>query len=111
MLILRFIRIGRKNDPSFRLVVTEKTRPPRSGFSVENLGFYNPVKKTTQLNEERIKYWISKGAKLSDTVNNLLVKNKVIPGEKIDVHAKSKKTEKKEAPAGAPAETEAKPKE
>lgn len=74
-------------------MVVDSRRPPRSGSCVENLGFYNPKKKTAQLKSERVQYWISKGAKSSNTVHNLLIKNKVITGKKIDVSAKKKKTE------------------
>lgn len=90
MLKIRLTRVGRKNDPSFRVVVIDSRKATRAGSSIENLGSYEPKKKTTQLKSERIQHWISKGAKLSDTVHNLLIKNKVITGKKIDVSAKKK---------------------
>lgn len=77
MLVIRFQRVGRKNDPAFRLVVTEHTVKPQGKY-LELLGSYHPKTKHTVLKNERILYWMSQGAKLSDTAHNLLVKNKVI---------------------------------
>ena len=98
MLVIRFLRVGKKNQPFFKIVVTDKRKPPRAGRFVEELGFYNPLKKEKALKAERIKYWMSVGAKPSDTVYNLLISEKVIEGKKIDVHKKSKK-KKEEAAA------------
>ncbi len=85
MLKVRLQRVGRKNDPSFRVVVTDSRRGPKSGNYIENLGSYNPRAKSLNLNGERIKHWIANGAQVSDTVHNLLVKEKVIEGKKINV--------------------------
>ncbi len=73
MLRIRLARTGKKNSPSFRIVVAEHSNPVKSNF-VEVVGFYNPVQtpKLLEFNEERIKYWISVGAKPSDTVASLL---------------------------------------
>jgi len=91
MLVIRFRPIGKKNQPIFRIVVTEKKNSPRAGRRVERLGFYNPLTKEFSVKKERVLYWLSKGAKCSDTVHNLLLKKKVIEGKKIDVRKKSKK--------------------
>lgn len=91
MLVIRFQPIGKKNQPTFRIVVTEKTNSPRAGRRVERLGFYNPLTKEFSVEKERVLYWLSKGAKCSDVIHNLLVRKKVIEGKKIDVHKKSKK--------------------
>jgi small subunit ribosomal protein S16 len=98
MLSIRFFRIGKKGNPFFRIVVTDKRNSAKGGRFVEILGHYNPRKKEEkELKEERIKYWISVGAKPSVTVHNLLIKEGIIKGEKIKAHAKSKKkTEGKE---------------
>ena len=72
MLVIRFFRVGKKNQPSFKIVVTDKRRPPRGGRFVEEVGFWNPLTKEKLLKKERIKYWLSVGAKASDTVRNLL---------------------------------------
>lgn len=82
MLVIRFQRVGRKNDPAFRIVLTEKRSKPKSGER-EILGSHHPHTKTTILKEERILYWLSKGAKASGTVHNLLIAKGVIKGKKI----------------------------
>jgi len=104
MLVIRFFRIGKKNQPSFKIVVTDKRKPARAGRFVEEVGFYNPVTKEKILKNERIKYWLSVGAKPSPTVFNLLVSEKIIEGKKIPVHKKAKKKEEKPTEA-KPAET------
>lgn len=84
MLVIRFQRVGRTNDPAFRVVVTERRSKPKSG-ELEILGSYHPKTKGTILKNERILYWISKGAKASDTVHNLLVSKGVLKGAKRNV--------------------------
>src|SRR3989344_2849730 len=84
MLMIRFQRRGRKNDPSYRIVVTEKRSKPKSG-ELEILGSYHPKTKETILKNERISYWFSKGAKASPTVHNLLITKGVIQGKKVNV--------------------------
>lgn len=73
MLMIRLSRIGKKKHPFYRVVVTEKTRP-RNGRFVEIVGTYDPAKKPAiiQLNEERVQYWIGKGAQPTDTVRSFL---------------------------------------
>ncbi|MFC1756717.1 30S ribosomal protein S16 [Patescibacteria group bacterium] len=93
MLRIRMTRVGRKHDPTFRVVVVDSKKATRSGAYLEKLGFCNPRKNNFQLNAERIKYWISKGAQTSDTVHNLLVSEKIVEGGKLNVSAKSKKKE------------------
>jgi len=78
MLVIRLFRVGKKNQPSFKIVVTDKRSPPRAGRFVEGVGFYNPLTKEKVLKTERIKYWLSKGAKPSETLYNLLVSEKII---------------------------------
>ncbi|MDP3729246.1 MAG: 30S ribosomal protein S16 [bacterium] len=82
MLVIRFQRVGRRNDPAYRIVVTEKRSKPKSG-GVEILGSYHPKTKQTAIKNDRVLYWLSKGAKLSSTVHNLMISNKVISGNKI----------------------------
>lgn len=86
MLVIRLFRIGKKKQPSFKIVVTDKRRPPKGGRFVQEVGFYNPLTKEKILRAERIKYWLSVGAKPSDTVHNLLIKEKIITGKKIPIH-------------------------
>lgn len=73
MLMIRLSRIGKKKHPFYRVVVTEKTRP-RNGRFVEIVGTYDPSKNPAviSLKDERVQYWISKGAQPSDTVRSFL---------------------------------------
>ena len=84
MLMIRLQRVGRTNDPAFRLVLAEKRSKPKSG-ALEILGSYHPKTKATILKNERILYWLSKGAKLSATAHNLLIAKGVNKGKKINV--------------------------
>ena len=79
MLAIRLSRIGKKKQPFYRVVVTEKTRP-RDGRFVEILGTYDPRKKPAEikLNAERIKYWLGCGARPSDTVRSFLRNQKIV---------------------------------
>ena len=104
MIVIRLFRTGKKNQPFFKIVVTDKRKPARPGRFLEELGFWNPLTKEKNLKAEQIKSWLAKGAKTSATVHNLLVKEKIIEAKKIAVHKKSKK-KKEEKPA------EVKPKE
>jgi len=94
MLKIRFLRVGKKNQPAFKIVVINSKQAPRSGKFVEEVGFFNPLTKEKVLKKERILYWLKVGAKPSDPVFNLLVSEKIIEGKKIPVHKKKK--EKKE---------------
>lgn len=99
MLKIRLQRIGRKNDPAFRVVLTDSKNSTKSGRFLEILGTYNPKAGEKNLNKnfeaDRIKYWMSKGAKLSDTMHNFLVHDKIIGGKKINVLPKKKPTQKR----------------
>ncbi len=68
-------RIGAKNKPAFRIVVTDG-RSPRDGRFIEELGTYLPEKKGDNftLDLERAKYWLSKGAQPSETVASFIKK-------------------------------------
>ena len=84
MLMIRFQRVGRKNDPAFRIVVTEKRSRPK-GAGVETIGSFHPKTKHTIINGERARYWIGKGAHPTPRVHNLLIHEKVIEGKKVSV--------------------------
>ncbi len=90
MLMIRFQRIGRANDPAFRISVLEKERAAQAGDIVEQVGTYNPKSKAVTLNNERVLHWIAMGAQPTDSVRNLLINQKVIEGKK--VNALPKKT-------------------
>ncbi len=113
MLKIRLQRTGRTNDPSYRVVVTEHTNGPKSGRANEVLGSYNPKSKVRILKEDRIKYWLSMGAKASGTMHNMLVSTGIVKGKKINVLPKKTVPKKDEpvaeaAPAAAPAAAEVK---
>ncbi|MBU3896123.1 30S ribosomal protein S16 [Patescibacteria group bacterium] len=99
MLVIRFTRIGKKNQPTFRIVVVDKRRSASAGKCTEILGSKSPLTKKVVLNAERIKYWISKGAQPSDSVKNLLIKEKVIEGTKVAIKMKKKEVVSPAAPA------------
>lgn len=84
--MIRLQRVGRKNEPVFRLVLTDSKNGPKSGKYLEVLGSYDPRKenKVEQFDIEKIKAHISKGAQLSNTVHNFLVTKKVIEGKKVN---------------------------
>lgn len=91
MLVIRLFRVGKKNQPFFKVVITDKRSKPKAGRFVEEVGFYNPLTKEKNLKTERIRYWLAKGAKPSETIYNLLVSEKIVEGKKIPLHKKSKK--------------------
>ena len=94
MLAIRLIRIGKKHSSDFRMVVTDKRNPPRGGRFLEVLGHYNPKLKKKGFKEERVKYWLKKGARPSATCHNLLVGAGIIKAEKIKIKISSRKKEK-----------------
>jgi len=111
MLRLRLQRVGRRNDPSFRMVITEKTNSTKSGKFLEIVGSYDPRKDTKSIDKERIVYWMSKGAKATGTVHNILVDEGVINEKKINVLPKKRPvvkevTEEKKEESVAPATSE-----
>jgi small subunit ribosomal protein S16 len=79
---IRLRRVGRKGQASYRIVVAEQTAA-RDGRSVATLGHYNPRQKNAELavNAEQVRYWLSKGAKPTDTVRSLLKKAGVFKTE------------------------------
>jgi small subunit ribosomal protein S16 len=99
MLMIRLQRIGRKNEPSFRLVLTDSKNSTKSGKFLEILGSHNFRKDGTVLKADRIKHWMSVGAQVSDTAHNLLLSNKVITGKKKNVLPKKTVPKKEEVAA------------
>lgn len=112
--MIRFQRIGRKNDAAFRIAVLEKASGPKAGKYVDLVGTYNPKTKATTLKPDLIKGWMEKGAQVSDSVHNLLVKEGVLEGAKKPVIAKAvleknvAKRKAEEEAAAAKAEADAK---
>ncbi len=86
MLIIRLQRVGKKNEPTFRIVLTDSKNGPKSGKFLEILGSYDARDKNeTKINADRVKQLISQGAQLSDTVRNYLINQKIIEGKKVNV--------------------------
>ena len=115
---IRLARGGAKKRPFYSIVVAD-SRNPRDGRFIEKVGTYNPLlarddEKRVQYNDERVKYWLSKGAKPTDRVARFLAAqglvkwehgnnpNKAKPGQKAQERAAEKA--EKEAAANAPAE-------
>ena len=71
MVRIRLRRMGLRNRPTYRVVAID-SRLARDGRYLEMLGHYDPRKKITELNHERIQYWLSKGAQPSATVDKLI---------------------------------------
>lgn len=101
MLTIRLTRVGRKNDPSFRVIVIDSKRKVKAGNYLEMLGSYDPRVDRVELKADRIKHWMSHGAQVSDTVHNLLVTKKIIDAKKINILPAFKAPEV--APVAAPA--------
>jgi small subunit ribosomal protein S16 len=95
MLAIRLSRFGKKRQPIYRIIVLEKSKD-NFGDYLENLGHYNPRTKVCEVKKDRILYWISKGAKPTPTVHNLLVDQNVIKGPKVRAFTIKKKKKKKE---------------
>lgn len=105
MLTLRLQRIGKKGQPSYRLVVAER-RSKMGAPPTEDLGAYNPFTKQATFKAERVQHWIGVGASPTVTVHNLLVKNGVVDAPKKKVYMKQavvKAEEPEAAKAEAPA--------
>jgi len=103
--MIRLQRVGKKHDPSFRVVLTDSKNSTKSGRFTEVLGSYDARKGSAQLKKDRILYWLSVGAKTSVTVHNLLVSNKIVSKKKLNALPKKKKVEssKEEAKTETPA--------
>jgi small subunit ribosomal protein S16 len=116
MLMIRLQRTGRKHEPTFRVVLTDSKNGPKSGKYLKNLGWYDSRLKNDaakQLDVEAIKHWTSKGAKLSLTLHNFLISQKVITGKKLNAlpkktpQKKAEEVKKEEAKPAAEAKAEA----
>ena len=88
MLAIKFHRIGKKRQPSYRLIVTER-RSKINGRNVEDIGWYNPKDDSHIVEKERLLYWMKCGAQPTDTVHNFLVRSGFISAPKRAVHKKA----------------------
>lgn len=96
MLKIRFLRTGKKHQPYFKIVVTDKDNPPRGGNFKAEVGSFKPKSKEAELDEEAIKHWLEEGAQPSGRVHNLLVEEGIIEEEKKAVHASGEPEETEE---------------
>jgi small subunit ribosomal protein S16 len=102
MLAIKLQRIGRKHQPSYRLVIAEK-RSKMAAPPVEDLGSYNTFTKRSTIDKERVSHWLRVGAQPTTTVHNFLVKEGVLTGAKISVKMKKKAMPAVPAAEAAPA--------
>jgi small subunit ribosomal protein S16 len=82
MLKIRLARVGKKKQPSYRVVVAE-SHFPRDGRYIEIVGIYNPRTEPTtfEVNAEKILDWMSKGAQPTERVQKLLTKQGIERGK------------------------------
>lgn len=77
MLKLRLKKIGRKRQPSYRIIIIPNTSR-RDGKAIDEVGYYNPITKEIYLNSEKIVEWLKNGVQPTDTVKRLLQKAKIL---------------------------------
>jgi small subunit ribosomal protein S16 len=82
MLMMRLQRVGRKNNPAYRVVVVDKRTSTKSNKIVDLIGNYNPKSGLINLDGDKAKKWLQEGVQASDTVHNMLVSKKVIDAKK-----------------------------
>ncbi|BCD62786.1 MULTISPECIES: 30S ribosomal protein S16 [Nitratiruptor] len=72
MTVIRLARFGRKKKPFYRIVVTDSRKRRDSGW-IEIIGYYNPLTEpsTAKIDKDRLNYWLSVGAKMSDRVKKI----------------------------------------
>lgn len=109
MLKIRLQRTGRKNVPTFRIVLTDSKNSTKSGKFLEIMGHHDPRNDKGDVKADRVKYWMSQGAQLSATLHNLFITKGIIKGEKINKNPKTVIAKKEEpvAETPAPVKTEA----
>ena len=85
MLTIRLARAGAKKRPFFHITVAD-SRKPRDGRFVERIGYFNPISSgkevRLEINQDRIDYWLSQGAQVSDRVLTLIKEKNETPEEK-----------------------------
>lgn len=82
MLRIRLRRVGKKKRPAYRVVVAD-SRAPRDGAFVDIIGLYDPLTDppTINLNEEKVRGWLRKGAQPSETMEKLLKRKGIVASE------------------------------
>lgn len=104
--MIKLSKIGKTNKKVFRLIISEKGRDPY-GRALEILGSYNPYSKDLQVKADRVKHWISKGAGMTETINNLLVGKGIIEGKKVKASKVGTVNEKRAAQSKSKADKKA----
>ena len=89
MLAIKLQRIGKKHQPSYRVVVAEK-RSKLNAPPVEDLGAYSVATKAANLKKDRLAHWLKIGAQPTTTMWNLLVREGVVTGAKRKIAMKKK---------------------
>ncbi len=76
---LRLKRMGAKKKPFYRIVVAD-SRSPRDGKTIDELGYYNPIKDEAEIKVDKEKAidWLNKGAQPTDTVRSILSKQGIM---------------------------------
>ena len=82
--MMRLQRVGRKNDPAYRIVVTDKRTGVKSDKHVDRIGSYNPKLSTIILDKDKAKEWLANGVQPSVTMHNILVSEGVLDAKKIN---------------------------
>jgi len=95
MLMIRLQRTGRVHEPTFRVVLTDSKNAAKTGKFLDILGSYNPKSGEIVMKVEEIKRRMAQGVKVSDTMHNFLVANKVIEAKKLNVLSKKSPTKKR----------------
>jgi small subunit ribosomal protein S16 len=81
MVRIRLTRTGKKNNPSYRVVIVPQREKRETKF-IEIVGHFSPLTKVIEIKEERVKYWLSVGAQPSEAVQSLLIKKGIIEAPK-----------------------------
>jgi len=92
MLKIRLQRIGKKKQAHYKIVVLEHTKKPQGEY-LEQVGTYDPRGKKFVADRARVEQWLSKGAQITPTVNNLMVNYKVWDRPKMQSWKPKKKAE------------------
>ena len=112
MLTIRLARTGAKKRPFFHITVAD-SRKPRDGRFIERVGYFNPISKgkevRIEINQDRIDYWLSQGANISDRVLTLIKESNETPEEKEKREANKEKRRLRKLAKRAEAKTSDEP--
>ena len=112
MLTIRLSRAGAKKRPFFHITVAD-SRKPRDGRFIERVGYFNPISKgkevRLEIDQERIDYWLSQGANISDRVLTLIKESNETPEGKVKREAKKEKRRLRKLDKRAKAKTSDEP--